>query len=63
MTMNIFHKTIFWAVVIISGFASPAASVVLVVLYYLPSIIEYDKKNNQSKSMGKYSEDLLEEMK
>lgn len=62
--MNIFHKTIFWAVVIISGFASPAISGVLVVLYYLPSIIsEYDKKNNQSKSMREYSEDFLEEMK
>ncbi len=63
--MSICRKTIFWAVIIISGFVSTALGFVLIVLYHLPSIIsEYCEKNyTQYKSMGSYYDDLLEEMK
>jgi hypothetical protein len=67
------QKTLFWIFTIALGFVNPLISVALVVLYYLPGIIqstcnpcEYVSEINeevQSQNMDDYSDDVLEEMK
>ncbi|MGY5151889.1 MAG: hypothetical protein ACW9XA_06440 [Candidatus Nitrosopumilus sp. bin_6a] len=74
--MNSIHKVLFWMLTIGLGFVNPLISVALVVLYYLPGIIqsavapaeeiiydehaEYDEPNE---SMKEYSDDIREKMR
>ena len=73
--MNTISKILFWTFTIALGFVNPLISVVLVILYYLPGIIQSDCEpindmNNDethegptSQNMNDYSDDVLEEMK
>ena len=64
--MNIFSKIIFWIVTIALGFVNPLISVGLVVLYYLPKIIQdicQPCNEEQDFEMKSYSDDILEDMK
>ena len=63
--MNSFSKVLFWIFTIILGFVNPLISVVLVILYYLPAILEDLGKSCKEKETEKnpFSEDVLEEMK
>jgi len=65
--MNGIKKVLFWTFTIIVGFVNPLISVALVVLYYLPKIIQdaYQPCNEEQpdSEMNSYSEDILEEMK
>ena len=59
-------KILFWIFVIAVGFANPLFSIALVVLYYLPKIIQdtcNSKETIEISGMKSYSEDVLEEMK
>jgi len=72
--MNTGSKILFWIFTIALGFVNPLISVALVILYYLPGIIqsaitpceeinedtEYDVPNQ---TMNEYSDDVLENMK
>lgn len=64
--MNFFSKILFWAFTIGLGFVNPLISIALVVLYYLPQVIQdicqpWDDK--QKLEMNSFSEDVREEMK
>jgi hypothetical protein len=64
--MNTIGKVFFWIFTIALGFVNPLISVALVVLYYLPGIIQDMCKpcNEQpAPEMNSFSEDVLEEMK
>ena len=70
--MNAITKVFFWIFTIALGFVNPLISVALVVLYYLPGIIQSachpckdvsEINELQSQSMDDYSDDVLEEMK
>ena len=63
--MNSFSKIVFWIFTIILGFVNPLISVVLVILYYLPAILEDLGKpcNEKEAEMNSFSDDILEEMK
>jgi len=64
--MNGFTKILFWTLTIILGFVNPIISVIMVVLYYLPKIIEDACKCNESQNeyeMDSFSEDVMEDMK
>jgi len=65
--MNLFSKTLFWSATITLGLINPLISIVLVVLYYLPKIIEdVSQPCNDEKidsKMKSYSEDILKDMK
>jgi len=64
--MNLLSKILFWTFTIILGFVNPLISVVLVVLYYLPGIIQdlcQPCNEEQETVMNSFSEDVLEEMK
>ena len=60
-------KIFFWIFVVAVGFANPLFSVGLVVLYYLPKIIQEISKscNNiqDNSEMNSFSDDVLEDMK
>jgi len=74
--MNLFWKIIFWTLTIGIGFVNPVITFVMVILYYLPGLIQ-DTTNNgadsdsqeekKSKSpqnpaqMKEFSKDVLEE--
>ena len=73
--MNTGHKILFWILTIGLGFVNPLISVVLVILYYLPGIIqsavtpceeiiyedtEYDES---SPNMNEFSDSMRENMK
>jgi hypothetical protein len=74
--MNSISKVLFWILTIALGFVNPLISVALVILYYLPGIIqsaiapcdeiiyeehtEYEKPNE---SMKEYSDDIRERMR
>jgi len=74
--MNLFWKIIFWTLTIALGFVNPVITFVMVILYYLPGLIQ-DTSNNgvesepqkekKSKSpqnpaqMKEFSKDVLEE--
>ena len=65
--MNGFTKILFWTLTIILGFVSPVISVIMVVLYYLPKIID-DACNpcnepQEDYEMNSFSEDVMEDMK
>ncbi len=63
--MNVSSKILFWTFTIILGFVNPLISVGLVILYYLPGIIQDICKpcNEQTSKMNSFSEDVMEEMK
>jgi hypothetical protein len=64
--MNLFSKILFWSFAIGVGFMNPLFTVVLVILYYLPKIIQ-DLRNpdieNRTSEMNSFSDDVLEDMK
>ncbi|MBC8502083.1 MAG: hypothetical protein H8D35_03020 [Nitrosopumilus sp.] len=65
--MNTVSKVLFWILTIASGFVNPLISVGLVILYYLPGIIQDICKpcdeEPVSSQMNNYSDDVLEDMK
>ena len=64
--MNGIKKVLFWTFTIIVGFVNPLISVALIVLYYLPGIIQdlcQPCNEEQETTMNSFSEDVLEEMK
>ena len=65
--MNGFTKILFWTLTICLGFVSPIIAVIMVVLYYLPGIIQdICKPCSESKEehdMNSFSEDVAEEMR
>lgn len=64
--MNGIKKVLFWTFTIIVGFVNPLISVALIVLYYLPGIIQalcQPCNEEQGSEMNSFSEDVLEEMK
>jgi len=69
--MNKITKIFFWIFTILLGFVNPLISVALVVIYYLPKIIQdacqpcnqiQDDLPEESE-MKSYSDDVLEDMK
>ncbi len=65
--MNKISKIFFWIFAIGSGFVNPLISVGLIILYYLPGIIQdmcksCDEVQNNSE-MNSFSEYTMEEMK
>ena len=64
--MNTLGKILFWTLTILLGFVNPLISVGMVVLYYLPKIIQdicQPCNGEQVSEMNSYSEDVLEDMK
>ncbi len=64
--MNTVSRVFFWMFTIALGFVNPLISVGLVILYYLPGIIQdaVQPCNEQtSPEMNSFSEDVLEDMK
>ena len=70
--MNAITKVFFWIFTIALGFVNPLISVALVILYYLPGIIQSacnlcndtsEINEPLSQSVDDYSDDVLEEMK
>jgi hypothetical protein len=64
--MNTLGKVFFWIFTIALGFVNPLISVALVILYYLPGIIQDTVQpcNEQTSSeTNSFSEDVMEEMK
>jgi len=65
--MNSLSKILFWTFAIILGFVNPLISFGLIVLYYLPGMLqdlcqpcEEEQGNSE---MNSFSEDVLEDMK
>ena len=64
--MDGIKKVLFWTFTIIVGFVNPLISVALIVLYYLPGIIQdlcQPCNEEQVSEMNSFSDDILEEMK
>ena len=65
--MNGFTKILFWTLTIILGFVNPVISVIMVVLYYLPKIIDDAcrpcSEPQEDYEMNSFSEDVMEDMK
>ncbi len=65
--MNGIKKVLFWTFTIILGFVNPLISFGLIVLYYLPGIIQDSSQTYNeeqvSPEMNSFSDDILEEMK
>ncbi|MBT4327713.1 MAG: hypothetical protein HOD60_12555 [Candidatus Nitrosopelagicus sp.] len=69
--MNTISKILFWTMTIALGFVNPLISIVLVILYYLPKIIqdacnpcnEVLGESQEDHEMKSYSDDVLEDMK
>jgi hypothetical protein len=69
--MNTVSKILFWIITIALGFVNPLISIALVVLYYLPKIIQdacqpcdQIQDNFQDESeMESFSDEVLEDMK
>ena len=74
--MNLFWKIIFWTLTIGLGFVNPVITFVLVILYYLPGILQdncennnksdsqREKKSESTKNQGQmkeFSKDTMEE--
>jgi len=74
--MNLFWKIIFWTLAIGLGFVNPVITFVLVILYYLPGILQdncennnksdsqRDRKSESTKNQGQmkeFSKDTIEE--
>ena len=65
--MNTVQKFLFWMFTIAAGFVNPLISVGLVILYYLPGIIQdmcqpCNDIQNDSET-NSFSDDVMEEMK
>jgi len=65
--LNTVGKVFFWIFTIALGFINPLISFGLIILYYLPGILEdlcqpCNEKQPDSE-MNSFSEDILEEMK
>ena len=66
LIMNILGKILYWIFTIAVGFVNPLFSIALVVLYYLPKIIQDISQpcnDIQESEMNSFSEDILEEMR
>ena len=67
ISLGILGKFLFWSLTIGLGFINPIISVIMVVLYYLPGILQdICKSCNESPKdieMNSFSEDVAEEMK
>jgi len=65
--VNTIGKVFFWIFAILLGFVNPLISVGLIVLYYLPKIIQDlcqpCNEEQVDSGMKSFSEDILEEMK
>ncbi len=65
--MNTISKIFFWIFAIGLGFVNPLISIILIILYYLPGIIQDIcqpcKESQDNLEMNSYSEDVLEDMK
>jgi len=64
--MNGIKKVLFWTFTIILGFANPLISFGLIVLYYLPGILQdlcKTCKEEQETKMNSFSDYILEDMK
>ena len=65
--MNTLSKILFWTFTILIGFLNPLFSIALVVVYYLPKIIQDISQScndiQDNSEMNSFSEDVLEEMK
>ena len=64
--MNLFSKILFWFFTIGLGFVSPLISIALVVLYFLPGLVQDICKpcnEKQEYEMNSFSEDVMEKMK
>ena len=63
--MNSLSKVLFWILTIGLGFVNPLISVGLVILYYLPGIIQDACKpcNEEPSEMNSFSDKVLEELK
>ena len=65
--MNGFTKVLFWTLTIGLGFVSPVISVIMVVLYYLPKIIDDAcrpcSEPQEGYEMNSFSEDVMQDMK
>ena len=64
--MNTTSKILFWIFTIALGFVNPLISFGLIILYYLPGIIQsaYQPCTEQTvPEMNSFSEDILEDMK
>ena len=64
--MNTIQKVLFWIFTIALGFVNPLISVGMVVLYYLPKIIQdmcQPCNEEQVSEKNSYSEDVLEDMR
>ena len=61
------NKFLFWSLTIGLGFVNPIISEIMVVLYYLPKIIEDACKPSSEpqddSKMNSFSEDVMEDMK
>jgi len=65
--MNTINKILFWSFTIILGFVNPLITVVLIVLYYLPGILQDSSQTSNEKQktseMNSFSKEVLEDMK
>ncbi len=64
--MNKITKILFWTFTILLGFVNPLISIGIVVLYYLPKIIQdicQPCNEEQVSEMNSYSDYILEDMK
>ena len=65
--MNPLSRIVFWTFVIILGFVNPLISFGLIVLYYLPGILQDlcqpCEEERVFSGMNSFSDDILEDMK
>jgi len=65
--MNTLSKILFWTFTILLGFVNPLISVALVVLYYLPGILQDSSQTSnetqKTPEMNSFSEEVMEDMK
>ena len=66
-SLGVLGKFIFWTLTIGLGFVNPLISVAMVVLYYLPGIVQnickLCSKSDEEYELNSFSEDVAEEMK
>ena len=66
--MNGIKKVLFWTFTIIVGFVNPLISFGLIVLYYLPGVLQdlcqtCEEEEEVFSGMNSFSDDILEDMK
>ena len=66
-SLGVLGKFLFWSLTIGLGFVNPIISVIMVVLYYIPGIIQDIckpcSKSQEEYEMNSFSDDVAEEMK